>query len=98
MNVETEPASEPKTPDPIEAMEALSICLRHLAYGWSLHPAERAACLSLLQSRVRGVLAADLAAAMKVLALTRRRLTARQRDQASELSVRFAEMGASRRG
>lgn len=97
MNVETEPASERKTPDPIEAMGALSICLRHLAYGWSLHPAERAACRSLLQSRVPGVLAADLAAAMKVLALTRR-LTGRQRDQASELSVRFAEMGASRRG
>ena len=97
MNAETEPASERKTPDPIEAMGALSICLRHLAYGWSLHPAERAACLSLLQSRVPGVLAADLAAAMKVLALTRR-LTGRQRDQASELSVRFAEMGASRRG
>jgi hypothetical protein len=97
VNVETEPASERNAPDPIEAMGALSICLRHLACGWSLHPAERAACLSLLQSRIPGVLAADLAAIMKVLASTRR-FTARQRHQASELSVRLAEVGASRRG
>ena len=41
MSVET----EPKTQDPIEALLALSVCLRHLACGWSLHPAERVAGL-----------------------------------------------------
>ena len=88
---------EPAAPDLDAVLPAVAICLRHLACGYGLLQAERAACLSLLQSRVPGVLAADLAAAMKVLASTRH-LTARQRHEASELSVRFAEMGASRRG
>ena len=91
MNVKTEPASECKAPDSVDAMGALSICLRHLACGWALHPAERSACLCLLQSRIPGVVAADLAAALKILA-SPRRLTSRQRDRAGELSSRFAEV------
>lgn len=94
MSVETEPASEPKAPDPIKALEALSTCLRHLACGWSLHPAERAACLTLLEAGIPGAPAADIQAAMRVLAATRR-LTVRQRARAAELSVRFADEAAA---
>ena len=94
MSIETEPASEPKTPDPIEAPRALSVCLRHLACGYGLLPAERAACLTLLAGGVPGAEAADLAAAVKLLQAPRR-LGSRQRDRAGELSVRLVEQAAA---
>lgn len=87
-------ASEPMRPDPIEALRAISTCLRHLACGWSLHPAEHAACISLLRAGIPGVDAADMAAAQKILAATRRQ-GRRQRDRAAELSVRLAEQAAA---
>ena len=86
MSIET----EPETPNPIEALRALSVCLRHLSCGWALHPAERVACLAILESGIPGADGADLAAATKILASSRR-LPLRRRDQASQLSIRFAE-------
>ena len=91
MSIETEPASEPKTPDPIEAPRALSVCLRHLACGYGLDPRERTACLTLLAAGIPGVDTTALQAAGKILSATRR-LGRRQRDRAAELSVRFAEV------
>ena len=73
------------------ALEAIAECLRHLANGYGLLPAERAACLRLLEAGIPGVDAADQRAAIKILAATRR-LTAVQREQASALSVRSAKM------
>jgi hypothetical protein len=96
MSTEGAPTSEVVAPDLLEALRALATCLRHRACGWSLHPAERAACLSLLQSRIPCVHTADLAAAQKILA-SPRCLTSRQRDRAGELAARFAEMGVARR-
>ncbi len=82
--------NEQAAPGPIEALRALSVCTRHLAYGYGLDPRERAACLTLLEAGIPGTDAADLAAATKILAATRR-LSGRRRDQASQLSIRFAE-------
>ncbi len=36
--MDDELASEPKAPDPIAALRALSACLRHLACGYGLDP------------------------------------------------------------
>ena len=91
MSNETEPASEPMRPDPIEALRALSVCLRHLSCGWALHPAERAAAIELLAGGIPGAPAADLEAATKILQAPRR-LGSRRRERAAELSVRFAEV------
>ena len=82
-------ASEPMRPDPIEALRALSVCTRHLAYGYGLDPRERAACLTLLEAGIPGTDAADLDAAQKILR-SARYFGRRQRDRASKLSVRFA--------
>ncbi len=90
MSNETEPASEPKVPDPIEALRALSVCLRHLSCGYGLDPRERDACLTLLAAGIPGVDTADLQTAEKLLQVPRR-LGRRQRDRAAELSVRFAD-------
>jgi hypothetical protein len=94
MSIETEPASEPKSPDPIETLRALSWCLRALACGYGLLPAERAACLAILTTSIPGAEAADLAAAVKLLQAPRR-LSGRHREKAGELSVRLAEQAAA---
>jgi hypothetical protein len=72
-----------------EALRAIAECLRHLACGYGLLPAERSACLRLLEAGIPGVGDADLAAARKILAASRR-LTSRQQNRAAELSVRLA--------
>ena len=76
--------------DGAAALEALSECLRFLACGYGLDSRERTACLAILEAGIPGADPADLAAATKILQVPRR-LTGRQRDQASQLSVRFAE-------
>ncbi len=86
--------NEQAAPGPIEALRALSVCLRHLAYGYGLDPRERTAALTLLAGGIHGVDAADLAAAQKILAASRR-LGSRQRDRAAELSVQLAEQAAA---
>ena len=83
----------PAPPDPAASLAALSWCLRAVVQGWTLDPRERTAAIELLAGGIPGVAAADLEAAMKVLAVTRR-LTVRQRARASELSVRLAEQAA----
>ena len=75
--------------DGAAALQAIAECLRHLACGYDLDPRERAACIELLQAGVPGIDRADLAAAMKILASSGRR-TGRQREKASELSLRFS--------
>jgi hypothetical protein len=77
----------------VEALHAISWCLRHLACGWSLDPRERAAAIELLAGGIPGADGADLEAATKILASSRR-LGRRQRDRAAELSVRLAEQAA----
>ncbi len=74
-----------------EALLALSVCLRYLAYGYGLHPRERAAALAILAAGIPGIDPADLAAAVKLLQAPRR-LGSRRREKASELSIRFAEV------
>ena len=81
---------EPAAQDSAAALSDISECLRHLACGYGLVPAERAACLAILEAGIPGVDPAELAAAMKSLAISGR-LTGRQREKASELSVRFQE-------
>ena len=76
--------------DGAAALQALAECLRFLACGYGLDPRERAACLAVLEAGIPGADPADLAATTKLLASSGR-LTGRQRDQASQLSVRFAE-------
>ena len=80
--------------DGTAALSDISECLRHLACGYGLLPAERAACLAILAAGISGIDPADLAAVGKILQAPRR-LTGRQRDQASELSIRFAEQAAA---
>jgi len=95
MSTETEPASEPTTPDPAEALRALSVCLRHLACGYGLDPRERASALALLEAGIPGIPTADLDATRKIVATSRRR-GGRQREKASDLSVRLAEQAMTR--
>ena len=82
--------------DGAAALEALAECLRHLACGYGLDPRERGACIAILEAGIPCVADAELAAAMKVLAASNR-LTSRQREKASELSLRLAELAESLR-
>ena len=84
----------PSPPDPAASLAAISWCLRAVAQGWALHPAERAAAIALLEGGISGAPAADLEAATKILASSRR-LGSRQRDRAAELSVRLAGHAAA---
>ena len=84
----------PSPPDPAASLAALSWCLRAVARGWSLDPRERAAAMALLEGGIPGTDAADLVAAQKILAASRR-LGSRQRDRAAELSVQLAEQAAA---
>ena len=70
------------------ALEALAECLRFLACGYGLDPRERAACLAILEAGIPDVAPVDLAAAAKLLQSTGI-LTGRQRDRASEVSIRL---------
>ena len=81
--------SEAAPVDGAGVLEAIAECLRHLANGYGLLPAERAACLRLLEAGIPGVADADFAPAMKILAASGR-LTGRQREKASELALRLA--------
>lgn len=74
-----------------EALQATAWCLRAVAQGWALDPRERAAAIELLAGGIRGAAVADLQAAGKILASSRR-LSGRRREQAAELSIRFAEV------
>ena len=94
MSMETEPASERAAPDPAAALSAVATCLRHLACGYGLLAAERAAALALLDAGIPGVCDADLEAAAKILR-SARRLSGRLREKASELSVRLTEQAAA---
>jgi hypothetical protein len=62
-----------------------------LACGWRLVPAERDACLQLLKTELPGMRKTDLEAARELIegSAQRRRLPARARDRAGELSIRF---------
>lgn len=82
--------------DGAAVLEAIAECLRHLANGYGLLPAERAACLRLLEAGIPGVADADFAPAMKILAASGR-LTGRQREKASELALRLAALAESLR-
>jgi len=73
-----------------DALRAITGCLRHLACGYGLMAAERAACPRLLETTTPGIDPADLQAVVK-LPQVPRRLTGRQREKASELSLRLAE-------
>lgn len=79
-----------------DAPRAIAECLRHLACGYGLLAAERTAAIALLGAGIPGACAADLAAAIKILR-SQRRLTGRRRDQASQLSIRFAEAASELR-
>ena len=80
--------------DGAAALSDISECLRHLACGYGLVPAERAACLAILEAGIPGMEPADLATTTKLLQVPRR-LTGRQREKASELSLRLREMAES---
>ena len=82
--------------DGAAALEALSDCLRFLANGWALHPTERAACLAILDAGMPDLDPADLQAAAKLLASSGR-LTGRQREKASEQSLRLSAIAESLR-
>lgn len=73
------------------ALAAVAWCLWHLACGWRLVPAERDACLQLLKTELPGMRKTDLEAARELIeqSAQRRRLPARARDRAGELSIRF---------
>ena len=82
---------EPAVPaDGTAALQALAECLRFLACGYGLDPRERVACLAILEAGIPGIDPSDLQSAAKLLAASGR-LTSRQRDKASELSLRLAE-------
>jgi hypothetical protein len=88
--------TEPPPPDPVSVLAAVAECLRHLACGYGLVPAEREACLALLQGPLPGVLPTDREAARKILTQAgRRRLADRTRDRASALAVRLAPPSAA---
>lgn len=80
--------------DGAAALSDISECLRHLACGYGLDPRERAACLAILEAGIPGMEPADLAAMAKLLQVPRR-LTGRQREKASELSVRLGSLTRS---
>ena len=80
--------------DGTAALEALAECLRHLACGYGLDPRERAACIAIVEAGIPGMDPADLQAARKVLQVSRG-LTGRQREKASELSVRLGSLTRS---
>lgn len=82
--------------DGAAALEALAECLRFLACGWSLDPRERAAAIAIFEAGISGIDPADLQAVTKLLASSGR-LTGRQREKASELSVRLAALAESLR-
>ena len=85
---------EPAVPaDGAAALSDISECLRHLACGYGLDPRERAASLAILEAEIPGMDPADRQAAGKILQV-QRGLTGRQREKASELSIRFAERAA----
>ncbi len=84
----------PAPPDPAASLAAISWCLRAVAQGWALDPRERSAAIALLEGGIPGTEAADLQAATKILR-SARRLSERQRDRASELSMRFATEAAA---
>ncbi len=86
----------PSPPDPAASLAALSWCLRAVARGWALDSRERAACLAILEPGIPGVAVADLVMTQKILAVSRR-LSGRRRDQASQLSIRFAELAEALR-
>ena len=87
----------PAPPDPAASLHALAWCLRAVAQGWALDPRERSAALDLLARDMEGVSTADLQAAVRLLQASRR-LSGRRRDQASQLSIRFAEALRSKHG
>ena len=75
-----------------DALRAIAECLRHLAYGYGLDRREQAAALALLQAGIPGVDAADLEMARKLIERpAKRRISTRDRDRASALSVRISE-------
>jgi hypothetical protein len=80
--------------DGTAALEALAECLRHLACGYGLNPRERAACIAIVEAGILDVAPADLQAAGKLLQAARQ-LTGRQREKASELSLRLREVAES---
>lgn len=81
----------PAPPDPAASLAAISWCLRAVAQGWVLDPRERSAALALLARGMEGVSADDLQAAVKLVRAPRR-LSARQRNRASQISICFAEV------
>ena len=80
--------------DGTAALEALAECLRHLACGYGLDPRERAAAIAIVEAGIPGMERPDLQAATKLLASSGR-LTGRQREKASELSLRLIEVVTS---
>ncbi len=80
--------------DGTAALEALAECLRHLACGYGLDPRERAACIAIVDAGILDVAPADFQAAGKLLASSGR-LTGRQREKASELSLRLSAIAES---
>ena len=87
---------EPAAQDSAAALSDISECLRHLACGYGLDPRERAACCAILEAEIPGMDPADRQAAGKILQV-QRRLTGRQRDHASELSLRLSAIAESMR-
>lgn len=82
--------------DGAAALHDLAECLRFLACGYGLDPRERAACLAILEAEIPGMDPADRQAAGKILQV-QRRLTGRQREKASELSLRLSAIAESLR-
>ena len=75
-----------------DALRAIAGCLRFLACGYGLLPAERAACLRLLKADILDVPHAELQTERKFLGQDGYcRLSVRARDRASQLSVKLAE-------
>ena len=80
--------------DGAAVLEALAECLRHLACGYGLDPRERAACIAIVEAGISGIDPADLQATTKLLTFSGR-LTGRQREKASELSLRLSAIAES---
>ena len=88
----------PAPPDPAASLGALSWCLRALACDCGLVAAERSHRTPQgRHPRIPGACAADLQAAQMILATTRR-LSGRRWDQATQLSISFAELAKLLRG
>lgn len=87
----------PSPPDPAASLDAIGWCLRAIASGWQLHPAERSSALALLQLGLPGMPVAELAAARRLIQrAAKQRLDERARARASEFSVRLADLAAGR--